>query len=260
MSNKLLKKILSLILVSFFMVGCVPTTNNPDIDEPDPTPKFFALNDILKDDYVFQKEGTELQSIVRSYQYRPLTNQPHQFNLIYITGASSEELLSYFTQKYTDVLTTNVVGTQLEFVDESLKINVNIVSFLITMVTINVESNPSWNSEVIVDITIPVEYEGEVVSMSRMEAVLADDITVDVVIYSPQDSIDATMQAFENTYKDKEGFQVLPEGNGIQWIEDDMNIIITRGLYSELLDEEPIKEGEVDQEMIMIVYTTASSE
>lgn len=256
----MLQRILSLVLVLFFIVGCVPSTNNPDPNDPDLIPKFFALNDVLKEDYVFQKEGTELQSIVRSYQYRPLTNQPHQFNLIYITGVSSEELVAYFVDTFNNVSVTNVIGKQLEFIDGSLKVNVNIVSFLITMVTINVESNPTWNSEVIVDIKIPIEYEGELVSMSRMEAVLAEEITLDVVIYTPKEPIDASLDAFENKYKDKESFQILPENKGFQWIENGMNIIITRGLYSELLDDEPLKEGEVDQEMIMIVYTTSSLE
>jgi hypothetical protein len=259
MTKPLFQKIISFVLICFFMVGCAPSIN-PDPNDPDLIPKFFLLSDILKDDYVFQKEGTELQSIVRSYQYRPLTKELHQFNLIYITGVSSEELVTYFTQKYNDVLVTSVIGTQLEFIDESRKVSVNIVSFLITMVSINVESNPSWNKEVIVDISIPIEYEGDVVSMSRMEAVLADDITLDLVIYIPKEPIEATLEGFENKYKNKEGFQILPENKGFQWIENGMSIIITRGLYSELLDDEPLKDGEVDQEMIMIVYTTSSLE
>jgi hypothetical protein len=251
-------KFISLFLIFALLFGCVPS--EPEPNDPDLTPKMFELNEILKDSYIVQKDDSPLQSIVRSYQYRPLTLQPHQFNMIYISSLNVDEVVSYYKETFNAEAVIENNTTQLSFSDEEREISVNVVYFLFTMVTVTIESETSWTNNVLVNIEIPVEFEGSIVSMSSINAFLEEDMKVDIVIYIPVDSIDLTMEAYKNTNKDKEGFQEHPENKGMQWIENGMSIIITRALYSELLEEESLKDNEVDQEMIMIVYTSTPLE
>jgi hypothetical protein len=258
MIKRLSMRLMSLLWISALLLGCAPTNPNPD--DPDLTPKMFELNEILKDSYIIQKEDAPLQSMVRSYQYRPLTLQPHQFNIIYISSLSLDEVVSYYKEIFGAEAIVENNATQLKFNDDKRVISVSVVNFLFTMVTVSVESETPWTNNVLVNIEIPVEVEGSIVSMSSINAFLEEDMKIDIVIFVPVDSIDLTMEAYKNTNKDKEGFQEHPENKGMQWVENGMSIIITRALYSQLLDEEPLKDNEVDQEMIMIVYTSTPLE
>jgi hypothetical protein len=251
-------KLISLLLIFLVLSGCAPINPNPD--DPNLTPKMFELNEILKDSYIIQKDDAPLQSVVRSYQYRPLTLQSHQFNIIYISSLSLDEVVSYYEETFNAEAIVENNTTQLKFIDDQRVISVSVINFLFTMVTVSVESETPWSNNVLVNIEIPVEVEGSIVSMSSMNAFLEEHMKIDIVIFIPVDSIDITMEAYKNTNKDKEGFQEHPENKGMQWVEDGMSIIITRALYSQLLEEEPLKDNEVDQEMIMIVYTSTPLE
>jgi hypothetical protein len=251
-------KFISLFLIWALLFGCMPI--EPEPNNPDLTPKMYELNEILKDSYIVQRDDSPLQSIVRSYQYRPLTLQPHQFNMIYISSLNVDEVVSYYKETFNAEAVIENNTTHLSFSDEEREISVNVVYFLFTMVTVTIESETSWTNNVLVNIEIPVEVEGSIVSMSSINAFLEEDMKVDIAIFIPVDSIDLTMEAYKNTNKDKEGFQEDPENKGMQWIENGMSIIITRALYSELLEEESLKDNEVDQEMIMIVYTSTPLE
>lgn len=246
-------------LLGVLLMGCSPSALNPNPNE-NPSLVRLSLDEILSDTYIVAGDQELFQSVFKSYQYRKDASNPHQFNLFYMTFIELDNVIKYYVETFNAHVSEVDEGTQLTFNDNNRKITVMIVNFFISLVTVSVESDTSWPTYSLIAQRHPIEFEGEVMVHNVVQGVVDSDMFFESIFFIPNGSIDATMDQFKTQFSTKPGFKLVSEPSmGLQWNEAESIVLIARGLFSELVDE-PLQGNEIDQEVMMIVYTNQNED